>query len=380
MSLSISTRIYFMSYSIQYPRNLLIRRGFQAIGRFLLRLLTKVEFNGMENYPSSGRLIIVGNHTGILETVMMTSFARRPIEYIGSIDIPHEPQLAVIMNAYKFIPVFRGNVSPSSMKAGLEVLVQEGVVGIFPEGGIWEPAIRKAQSGVGWLSHRGNAPVLPIGFSSTAGKLKEAINFKRPTIKMNIGKLIPPVRINASIPKKIQYEQASQRIMDAVYHLLPDEDKHMIEEIRNEKFFFETRVQNFEGEEILIPKDLEIKNGPSLSKILYRSTLINNFRDNLNMNIEPLKNLKRNPSAKEILETTGQILNYLKLDNPYYFTYRYGQKEGTQMGNGLQELQDLSKWVHQKGYTMKAIAKRTYYKENSEELIIDTDPPEIEKW
>ncbi len=68
-----------------------------------------------------------------------------------------------------------------------------GVIGIFPEGGIWEPAIRKAHSGVAFMSYHGQAPVLPIGFTPTAGALAEALSFKRPAVEMRIGKLIPSV-------------------------------------------------------------------------------------------------------------------------------------------------------------------------------------------
>lgn len=368
------------NFSIKYPRNRLIRLTFQFTGKFLIKLLTKTEFGGMENYPKSGKLIVVANHTGVMETVLMTCFAPRQIEYMGSVDIPHEPQLAAFMNLYKYIPVFRGNVSPSSMKMGLEVLNQNGVIGIFPEGGIWEPAIRKAQAGVAWLSHHGNAPILPIGFSATAGKLQEALAFKRPTLKMRIGTIIPPVEIFPGQPKKHQYEQAAQKIMDAVWGLLPEEELVEQEKITKERFEFEINVLDIQGISIPIPENLKLTNGPSLSKILYRSTLINNFRDNLGLNIKPLKNLNKNPSPEEIIDSTGQILNYLQKVNPFYFTYRYGQSEGRKMRDGIHQLHELSKWASQNQYQIQAVPKRIYLLEGSIQEIIETHPQELMKW
>ena len=61
-----------------------------------------------------------------MEVVLMTVYAPWIIEFMGSIDIPHEKLMVGIINAYGFISVFRGNATPSSMKAGVEVLKQNG--------------------------------------------------------------------------------------------------------------------------------------------------------------------------------------------------------------------------------------------------------------
>lgn len=365
---------------IRYPRNRLIRTSFQILGRTLVNILTKTEISNHRNYPNNGRLIVVANHTGVMETVLMTCFSPRPIEYMGSVDIPHEPQLAFFMNLYRYIPVYRGNVSISSMKAGLEVLNQEGVLGIFPEGGIWEPAIRKAQSGVAWLSYHGRSPVLPIGFNSTAGKLKEAISFKRPSLKMTVGKLIPPVTLNPKTSKKIQFERAAQQIMEAVWELIPNDERMKQESITNEQFDFDARLSDEIGNPIEIPAEYKLTNGASLSKLLYRSTLINNFRDNLNINIAPLKNLDQQPTPQEIIESVGQILNYLKTENPYYFSYRYGQAEGKNFQDGLLQFYNLAHWAKLKNYIIQATPVRRYTDSISGKQVIETHPPDLDKW
>lgn len=365
---------------IRYPRNQFVRASFQILGKLLLKILTNPEITGRESYPGKGKLIVVGNHTGVLETVLMTSYAPRPIEYLGSVDIPHEPQLALFMNLYKFIPIFRGNVSLSSMKAALEVLNQGGVIGLFPEGGIWEPAIRKAQSGVAWLSHHGQAPVLPIGFSSTAGKLREALMLKRPKIQMHIGRPIPPVKLNSNIPKKFQLGQAAQKIMEEVWKLIPDEDRSRQNYIVNEHFDFDLKIYDAGGNEVSIPHKFILKDGASLSKILYRSTLINNFRDNLNINIAPLKNLDLHPTAEEISESSGRILHYLENENPYYFTYRYGQGEGTRMQSGIQQFHNIAKWAKRNSYILNATPIRKFTDKRTSKEIIETYPTDLDKW
>ena len=365
---------------IKYPRNRMVRGTMMVLGRLAIRLLTDTRIEGFENYPKKGRLIVVANHSGVMETVLMTSFAPRQIEYMGSVDIPHEPQMAVFMNAYKFIPVYRGNVSVSAMKAGLDVLLQDGVIGIFPEGGIWEPAIRRAQAGVAWMSYHGQAPVLPIGFKPTAGALSQALRLQRPELVMKIGEPIPPVTLKPGVPKKDQFQQAAQMIMDTVWELIPEEGRVPHEQVEYEKFRFEVEVVDSSGVPVELPVEFSLNNGQALSKVLYRTTLINNFRQNLGLYIEPLKTLDQHPEPGEIIKSTGEILNYLETDNPYYFTYRYGQEEGTRMKKSLEEFRRLAQWAQAQGYSIHARPIRIYKLADVSNEVVETHPTELAKW
>jgi 1-acyl-sn-glycerol-3-phosphate acyltransferase len=310
----------------------------------------------------------------------MTCFAPRQIEYMGSNDLPHEPQLVLFINAYKYIPVFRGNVRPSSMKAGVSVLKQGGVIGIFPEGGIWEPAIRKAQSGVAWMSYHGKAPVLPIGFTPTAGAVGKALKFQRPTLKVKIGKLIPPVEVKPGKPKKDQFQEAAQLIMDKVWELVPEKEREPYGRIEYEHFSMDVSLYTHAANPVEIPDKLNLKNGHSLSKVLYRTTLINNFRANLGFDIDPLKNLNRKVDPDDLVRSIQQILTYLEDDNPYYFTYRYGLEEGKSMEQGFREFQKLAQWASDQGYTIDARPIRKYKLEGDEKEIVETYPTELAKW
>ncbi len=369
-----------MTDHIQYPRNQLVRKSFQAIGKTLLALLTKTTITGMEHYPTSGKLIVVGNHTGLLETVLMTSHAPRTIEFMASVDIPHERIFYAILNMYKFIPVFRGNVSPSAMKEGLNVLEQDGVIGIFPEGGIWEPAIRSAHAGVAWMSYHAQAPVLPIGFSATKGAVGDTLRLKHPKLHMHIGEPLPAVHLNKGTPKKQQFQDAAQNIMDAVWKLIPEEDRQPHEDIVDERFELEIKVFDQDKNKVDIPPHLIPENGHAFSKILYRTTLINNFRDNLHINIQPLKTLHLSPSPAALAQSTGEILHYLDTENPYYFTYRYGLHEGSRMQTSLREFHNLAVWAKEQGHTLKATVRRLYRMAGQDEEIIENQPNEMKKW
>lgn len=370
-----------MPNEIRYPRRVLIRQSLRFLARALLPALAEIQITGEDNFPKKGPLIVVGNHTAAMEVVMMTVYAPWVIEFMGSIDIPHESFMSVFINAYGFIPVFRGNVTPSSMKTGVKVLKQNGILGIFPEGGIWEPSIRRAQSGVAWLSYHAQAPVLPIGFGSMQGALKKLFAFQRPRLKMTVGEVLTPVQPQPGKPRKLHFQDEADRIMDAVWELIPEEDRVQEQIIENEQFELLIEAEDQYGKAVTIPSDLELRNGRSLSKFVHRKTLINNFIQNMNMpEVAPLTSLADQQEIAEIITATNSILNHLKRQNPYYFTYRYGQHEGRAMESGIRELHDLALWARRNNLSLMVKPIRRFTDiATGQEVVLDR-PEEFAKW
>ena len=369
-----------MTSSIVYPQRRLLRTMVRTFGRIALPPLTKLHLTGQENFPKDGPLILVGNHTGAMEVVLMTIYSPRIVEYIGSMDIPHEPYIAAFINVYGMIPILRGRTSRASMVAALNVLQQGGVLGVFPEGGIWEPSIHNAQTGVAWLSYHAQAPVLPIGFASTQGALNKLLRFQRPSLSMNVGELISPITIPAGKARKTHFQDSANAIMDAVWDLVPESVREAETAILEERFELHVLAINQQGEEQSPPPSMMIHHGASLSKFIHRPTLFNSLRDNLKLPIQALQQLHATPGNEKILVATNAILTYLKTDNPYYFTYRYGQREGSAMQAGIQELHDLAVWATNANLQLLIKPIRRYRTQDSKEEIVVDQPEEIRKW
>jgi 1-acyl-sn-glycerol-3-phosphate acyltransferase len=370
-----------MPEELNYPRRLVLRQSLRLLARTLMPLLADVQITGEEHFPKKGPLIVVGNHTAAMEVVMMAVYAPGIVEFMGSIDIPHEKLMATIIGLYGFIPVFRGNVSPSSMKVGVKVLKQNGILGIFPEGGIWEPSIRRAQSGVAWLSYHAKAPILPIGFGSTQGAIKKMFAFERPTLKMNVGELIPPIQEQSEKSRKQHFQDESTRIMDAIWELIPEEERVQEQVIEDERFELLVEVEDQNGEVVPVPSELEMRHGTAFSKFTHRKTLINNFIQNLSMpEVTPLTRLADQPGIDEIIDATSAILNHLAHENPYYFTYRYRQREGRAMEEGVRELHELACWARENGLILKVTPIRRFKDiATGREIVLDR-PEEFAKW
>jgi len=369
-----------MDEKIRYPRKILLRTVLRFLGRILLPLLTRPKLKGMENFPKSGPVILVGNHTGALEVVYMTILARRQVEYVGGMDIPHEPFIALFVHLYGLIPILRGRTSRSSMMQAVGVLQQGGTLGIFPEGGIWEPAIHDARTGVAWLSYHAGAPVLPVGFASTQGALNRLLRLQRPGVEMNVGRLIPPVTIPPGKARKQHFQDAANAIMDAVWELVPDSAKRSELEILDERFEFLVSASAETGEEVPVPDAVQPRHGAALSKFLHRPTLFNNFRDNLQLPVHALKQLHAQPANEDLQTACMAILDYLENENPYYFTYRYGQQEGSAMEAGIRELLALLQWAVDRNLRLQLTPIRRYRTPGDpQETVLDRSE-EIRKW
>jgi len=291
------------------------------------------------------------NHVAVLEAVMMAVYCPGVVEFLGNGDIPFDPNYAFIANSYGFIPINRGNLDRKGLQMGLEVLNQDSILGIFPEGGTWSPAQMQAQTGVAWLSYRSKAPIIPIGFGGIKGGLEKAFKLQYPKLDMNVGETIPPVTLadnNLSI--KANLENAANMIMENINALIPEEDLHRFRNRVNETYQLETKI--FANSTLIPhPEDVQIKHGSAYARFLYNPTMMDVLVRNLHLPIRPLKEIYHDNDLDALLNAWDSILDYLE-DNPGYFIYRFGVVEGVAVKEALNELSRLGRWVKQSGYAL----------------------------
>jgi 1-acyl-sn-glycerol-3-phosphate acyltransferase len=367
------------SNTIPYPRRVFIRSLLKGSGRLLISCLFKVSVSGKENLPANGPLIVVGNHTAVMEAVLLNIYTPWHIEMLGAADIPHERISQFFSDLYGFIPVNRGNVDRPALRMALSVLNQNGVLGIFPEGGIWEPGLMRAQTGVAWLSYRGNAPVLPIGFSGTYGSLETALKLKRPVLTMQIGKVIPPLERKPNLPRKTLFEDFSENVMVEVRKLILQTDPSIQQKIKDEVFELSLEVRE-KDKTVPIPLDKAITHKESLVKFFHRPAILKLFYANLNLPVEALCNIDQIEDPSTISSAVGIILQYLETENPYLLVYRFGPKIGDEMKLGLEQLLGLSKWASRNGWTISFIPIRRFFSLLEGKEIIQTKPGKFENW
>jgi len=370
-----------MSYSVQYPRRVVVRGLLRQLIRGMFPLLTKRSITGLERIPKRGPLILIGNHTGAMEVVLMGTYSPRAVEFMGAVEIPWNGWMGRVIDAYGLIPVYRGYTSKETMKMGVDILRQGGVLGLFPEGGFWEPGRQKAQTGAAWLSYLTGAPVLPIGFGDTRGKMAEIFRLKRPVLEMNVGELLPAVRLDGSLSKKEALQRAADELMQAVWALVPeDERKRKESRPENERFTFRIELFDRSGAGVPVPPELALTDGAWISRFAHRPNLIDSIRDYVFPSVQVFKELERKPPAEEILAAMQMLLAYVEKENPQYFNYRYGYAGGQAFLDSFRQLRGLLQWALANGCRVEAQAHYEFTDAHTGETHLRRVPEEIEQW
>lgn len=334
-------------YSITYPRFQVKRTFLRFLARSLFRLLTRTTIEGLENIPREGPVILAGNHVAELETVLMTVIPKRLVEPIGAGDIPFEGIFDKIAAYYGIIPINRGNLDRKGMNQALDVLKQGGVVGIFPEGGTWEPGRMAPQIGVALLSQRTGTPVVPIGFSGMQGALKHALHLKRPKLLMKIGEPIPALNVTDSRVDKDQLMAYSGRVLDAIYDLISQEDKDLLPLEARHKLSLEIEGEGTQN----------VPWGPAFAHFLHSPVLLKRFIVNLKLPVEALYGQNETVDMSAMQTALKMIADYLK-KNPAFFTYRFGMEEGSQVAAAIQGLQSLLEKAKKAGKLVRITTRR----------------------
>ncbi|MBG0771645.1 MAG: 1-acyl-sn-glycerol-3-phosphate acyltransferase [Anaerolineaceae bacterium] len=365
--------------TIKYPRKVLVRKTMSTLSRTLLNLLCNVEVNGRDRLPKNGPIILAGNHVAELETALMIAFTPGQVEFIGNGDIPFDPNYAFFAKTYGLVPINRGNLDREGLKLALSVLKQNGILGIFPEGGTWDPAQMQAQPGIAWLSYKAQAPILPIGFGGLKGSLGKALHFKHPKLVMNVGELLPPV----SIPEnrhslKTNLEKSAAFILEKINELVPEEDLQQFSHHIDEAYHLQIKVSD-KIDRVEIPEDLIVKHGSAYARLLFYPTLMDVLYRNLHLPIRAIKSVNKYLPPEEILPAWRSILEYLET-NPGFFTYRFGIQRGLAVRKSLEELCRLGEWAQKKEYALKINPMRRYQNAKTGAQVIERGgcfPPQM---
>ena len=374
------THVPDSKYTIAYPRKRIARGAVRLLGRLVLPAAFRIDVVGRENFPRRGPLIVVGNHVAVMEGVLMTVFTPWQVELLGARDIPHERVTEIAIRVFGFIPVRRGHVDRPALSKALEVLEQGGVIGIFPEGGIWDAGAMRAQTGVAWLSYRANTPVLPIGFSGTLGALGAAFKFKRPELQMRIGQPIPAASPPAGQARKAYLQDYATQVVEAIKALLPADDPTRQVRVVDERFELQVAVRGQDGSPESYPADLAIRHATALAKFLHRPAILKIFKSNLRLPIDPLQDLENQHDAGAIVTAIESILGYLRDENPYLLTYRFGPREAEEMEIGLQELLALARWAASSEFSLVVTPMRRYFSPEIGKEIVQVEQGAFRHW
>jgi 1-acyl-sn-glycerol-3-phosphate acyltransferase len=341
------------------------RRIIQIVGRAIQLVLARVTITGRENLPKHGPLIVVGNHVGYAEPALMVTTMPWPVELVAAGDIPLRSKFLFLQNMYGFLPVNRGEIDRTALKAISDILGRGGSVGIFPEGGIWDRKIGDARMGVAYISQQTQVPILPMGFGGVVGALDKTIRLKRPKVSVHIGKLLPPVPTSENYrERKALAQTASNQIMQAIYDLVPPDDEINQLGSREEAFQLDIQFTDAAGKVVAPPPELgTVPHADEVALLFHRPVLLSVVIDNMERAAaEPLRHLETERDPAAFSKALEEALHVYTKEKPVFLGYRLGYQRAERITQGLQCLLALAQWAASARLSMNImpIAKLTY--------------------
>ncbi len=186
--------------------------------------MTDLEIVGQEYLPPGGPLIVVANHFDYADPVAVVRATPWPLDFLGGFEMPNAPPwVSWIPKVWGYYAVRRGGASRRAIRAALAVLAQDGVLGIFPEGGSWAGMLRPARPGTAYLAARTRAPSLPIGLDGLTEIFASLRRGRRARVTVRIGPVFGPFQQKGRRPEREALEEIGDEIMRHIAALLPPE-------------------------------------------------------------------------------------------------------------------------------------------------------------
>lgn len=176
----------------------------------LLRPTFRIKVEGLEHFPKEGGVLLCTNHISNFDPPVVGVTAPRKVLFMAKAELFNVPVLKQLLSNFGTFPVKRGGGDREAIRAGLKVLKEGHVLGLFPEGTRSKDGkLGKGQAGAGFFALRSTAAVVPCAI---IGPYK---SFR--TLRVVYGK---PIKMEEFREKKINAEEMTSIIMEEINKLL----------------------------------------------------------------------------------------------------------------------------------------------------------------
>ena len=187
----------------------------------LMKALFRVEARGTEHVPRSGPVLIVANHSSLLDPPLVGGMTPRRLTFLAKAELFRIPGFGGLLRRLGAQPLRRDGADPSALRTAQRVLQEGGALLVFPEGTRGdEGVLREAKPGAAMLAIQTGAAVVPAYVSGSGRALPRGRSLPRPAkVVVTFGPPLTFTRAAAGAERKAQYEEASRQMMAAIARL-----------------------------------------------------------------------------------------------------------------------------------------------------------------
>ncbi|MDO9555817.1 MAG: lysophospholipid acyltransferase family protein, partial [Atribacterota bacterium] len=150
----------------------------RIISWILLKIFWQMKVEGFENIPKKGAVIIASNHVSYLDPAVLVASLNRKIYFITKKEVFKNTFISFILKNMNAFSVDRENVDILAFKKAINILREEKVLGIFPEGTRSSNGeLQELKLGTIKIAMKTGVPILPAGIIGTHKIYPRSIKF-----------------------------------------------------------------------------------------------------------------------------------------------------------------------------------------------------------
>lgn len=170
----------------------------------------KIQVEGKENVPDNGPLIICSNHISNYDPVVVGITAPRDVYFMAKEELFQKKWLGNLLLKLHAFPVKRGMKDRQALRKALDILNDNKVLGLFPEGTRSKTGeLKRGLAGAGFFALRSEATVIPCAIIGT---------YKSKTpLRVVYGKAVPMAELRE---RKASSQEVTDVIMGDIQKLI----------------------------------------------------------------------------------------------------------------------------------------------------------------
>jgi 1-acyl-sn-glycerol-3-phosphate acyltransferase len=189
----------------------------------ILKVLLKprIRYEGIDNIPSTGALVVVANHVHALDPVVVGVVMSRPTHFLAKKELFAGRFGRWFLMKLLCIPVDRDSIDRTALRRGMEVLKNGDVLGVFPEGTrSVNGEMLPFKSGGSFIASQVPCMFLPVAVTGT----ERLLHFFQRPVYVKIGKPFPYAAL-AEEKRRDTLERMTKMQEETVKALLREPEK-----------------------------------------------------------------------------------------------------------------------------------------------------------
>ena len=210
---------------VKLPKLTLSRKLFRIFARGLAKFLVFVTMNvnvkGLENFPKQGPALIVINHLGDADAVLLAASIPVAIDGMGKIELNEHWLVGPMFRAYGVIYVHRGKPDRKAIRAALDGLAEGRMIALAPEGRqSVEGRLEEGTEGAAFLAMKTGALIVPVAMTGTENEnIYNRKWWRRAHGTLTVGK---PFYLKENDDRQKMMRDGTSQIMESLASLLPE--------------------------------------------------------------------------------------------------------------------------------------------------------------